>query len=68
MRFDSEIAKKNNLVNASLKGVNQNYCMICYEEFSKTDSKKKPINLVCGHQFCKHDWEEYLKQRVALGF
>ena len=60
LEFDPEIPKKKPIVNQSLKGKNEGYCMICYEVFSQVDGNQKALSLGCGHQFCLGDWREYL--------
>lgn len=66
--FNNELLKSKPEVKASLAGENGGYCMICYTQFNTDkDSESFALGLTCSHQFCKYDWEEYLKQKVNEG-
>ena len=66
--FDIDLLKKNPFMSQSLQSQNQGYCQICYTKFNSSGDRSRADSLSCGHQFCKEDWEEYLKQRVNDGF
>ena len=44
-------------VNVSKPDKHEGYCVICYEELTK----ETKFSLSCGHEFCRQDWFEYLK-------
>lgn len=64
LEYDEKLVEKYPDINATRKENNDNMCPVMYMEFEKGDPDYDSDQLVCGHQFSKICWKNYLKDKI----
>lgn len=64
LEYDEKLVEKYPDINATRKENNDNMCPVMYMEFEKGDPDYDSDELVCGHQFSKICWKNYLKDKI----
>jgi len=66
IEYDPNLEKKDPSIRMSLPQHNENHCLICYEEMSKS-GLNQVYSLSCKHTFCKNCWMGYVTEKVESG-